>query len=90
MIIVMDKGHVKWVGSPTDFSLSSYSALSPLNEFDTIAHIQVQECSMDACQEVKQKLLTEENTACHSSEEAQEIIEAEARKEGRVELTVYK
>lgn len=90
MIIVMDKGHVKWVGSPTDLPFSSYSALSPLNELDTIAHIQGQECSIDSCQEAKQKLLTEENTPCNSSEEAQEIIEAEARKEGRVELTVYK
>lgn len=90
MIIVMDKGHVKWVGSSTDLSLSSYSALSPLNELDTIAHIQGQECSMDTCQVAEQKLLVEENNAFRASEGAQEIIEVEARKEGRVELAVYK
>lgn len=90
MIIVMDKGHVKWVGSSTDLSLSSYSALSPLNELDTIAQIQGQECKINTCQEAEQKLLVEENTAFCSSEGAQEIIEVEARKEGRVELAVYK
>ena len=39
MIILMDKGHVKWVGSSIDLSLSSYSAFSPLNELDTVSHI---------------------------------------------------
>ncbi|XP_060667308.1 ABC transporter C family member 13 isoform X2 [Ziziphus jujuba] len=89
LIIVMDKGQVKWIGNSTDLSVSSYSAFSPLNELDTIGHNQGQEYGMDTGTEVEQKSLIEENTAS-ASEVVQEIIEVEARKEGRVELTVYK
>ncbi|PON89300.1 ATP-binding cassette containing protein [Trema orientale] len=89
MVVVMDKGHVKWVGSSTDLSVSSYSAFSPLTELDTDSHIYGQESDTDNRTEDTQKLLLEKNTVC-ASEGAQEIIEDEARKEGRVELTVYK
>lgn len=89
LIIVMEKGHVKWAGSSTDLSVSSYSAFSPLNELDTIGHNHGEESSMDTCTEVEQKPLIEESTAS-ASEGIQETIEVEARKEGRVELTVYK
>lgn len=85
----MEKGYVKWVGSSANLSVSSYSALSPLNEFDTNLHIQRQECSMHTNTEVKQNLILEKDTTGFS-EEAHEIIEVEQRKEGRVELTVYK
>ncbi|KAK7843264.1 abc transporter c family member 13 [Quercus suber] len=88
LVVLMEKGHVKWVGSSADLSVSSYSAFSPLNEFDTSLHIQRQECSMAANTEGKQSLL--EKSTTHVSEEAEEIIEVELRKEGRVELTVYK
>ncbi|KAB1218804.1 ABC transporter C family member 13 [Morella rubra] len=89
LIIVMEKGYVKWVGSSANLSVSSYSALSPLNEFDTNLHIQRQECSMHTNTEVTQNLILEKDTTGFS-EEAHEIIEVEQRKEGRVELTVYK
>ncbi|KAL5574463.1 hypothetical protein UlMin_016162 [Ulmus minor] len=89
IVIVMDNGHVKWVGSPNDLSVSSYSAFSPLNELDAITHIQEQKSSMDTCTEDKQRVLIEENNV-GASEGAEEIIEDEVRKEGRVELTVYK
>ncbi|PON77820.1 ATP-binding cassette containing protein [Parasponia andersonii] len=89
MVVIMDKGHVKWVGSSTDLSVSSYSAFSPLNELDTDSHIYGQESDMDNRTEDTQKLLLERNTVC-ASKGAQEIIEDEVRKEGRVELTVYK
>lgn len=89
MIIVMDKGHVKWVGSSTDLSASSYSAFSPLNELDINSHIYGQESSVDTCTEDKQNLLLEKTAVC-ASDGAQEIIEDEVRKEGRVEFTVYK
>ncbi|XP_030491896.2 ABC transporter C family member 13 isoform X1 [Cannabis sativa] len=89
MIILMDKGHVKWVGSSADLAASSYAAFSPLNELDTITHISGQEGSTGTCTEGKQKLILEQNIVS-ASEEAQEIIEDEVRKEGRVEIIVYK
>ena len=88
MVIVIDKGRVKWVGSPTDLSVSTYSSFSPLNELDTDIHTHEQESSMGICIEEKQELV-ENNTLC-ATEEAKQIIEEEVRKEGRVELTVYK
>jgi ATP-binding cassette subfamily C (CFTR/MRP) protein 10 len=38
MIVVLDKGHVKWMGSSADFPTSSYTAFSPLNEMDSTSH----------------------------------------------------
>jgi ATP-binding cassette subfamily C (CFTR/MRP) protein 10 len=87
LVVVLEKGHVKWVGSSADLSASSYSAFSPLNEFDTYLHIQRQDSSVDTNSEVQLNIL--EKITVGVSEEAQEIIEVEQRKEGRVELTVY-
>lgn len=88
MIVVMDKGHVKWVGSSTDFSVSSYSTFCSLNEF-TVSQVQSLECSTNTSTETKQDCKPERDSICVPGE-AQEIIEVELRKEGRVELTVYK
>lgn len=85
MIIVMDKGRVKWVGSSTDLSVSSYSTLSSLNEF-TISQVQSPECATNTSTQTNQD--SEKESMC-ISRETQEIIEVELRKEGRVELTVY-
>ncbi|KAJ9693150.1 hypothetical protein PVL29_012054 [Vitis rotundifolia] len=88
MIVVMDKGHVKWVGSSTDFSVSSHSTFCSLNEF-TVSQVQSLECSTNTSTETKQDCKPERDSICVPGE-AQEIIEVELRKEGRVELTVYK
>lgn len=88
LVVEMEKGHVKWVGSSADLSVSSYSAFSPLNECNTYLHIQ-QEGSLATNNEIEQDLLLEKD-ATHVSEEAQKIIETELRKEGSVELDVYK
>lgn len=86
----MDKGHVKWVGSSADLPVSSYSAFSPLNEFDTCLQNERQESSVvDTLMESQQTLILEKETV-PASDGTQEIIEVEARKEGRVELTIYK
>lgn len=87
MIIVMDKGHVKWVGSSTDLSVTSYSTLSSLNEF-TISQVQSPECATNTSAQTNQDCKPEKESMC-ISRETQEIIEVELRKEGRVELTVY-
>lgn len=89
MIVVMDKGYVKWVGSSADLAVSSYSAFSPQNEFDTLSYVQGQELSIDDSIQGRQGLLEEKDSA-RVSEEAQEIIEVELRKEGRVAISVYK
>lgn len=89
-IVVMDKGHVKWVGSSADLPVSSYSAFSPLNEFDTCLQNERQESNVkDTLMESQQTLILEKETV-PASDGTQEIIEVEVRKEGRVELTIYK
>ncbi|XP_021821855.1 ABC transporter C family member 13 isoform X1 [Prunus avium] len=90
-IVVMDKGHVKWVGRSADWPVSSYSTFSPLNEIDICLNNESQECSAveDIHVESQQNLVLEKDTVA-ASDRTQEIIEVEARKEGRVELTIYK
>ncbi|CAL9010883.1 unnamed protein product [Prunus brigantina] len=90
-IVVMDKGHVKWVGRSADCPVSSYSTFSPLNEIDICLNNESQECSAvkDIHVESQQNLVLEKDTV-PASDRTQEIIEVEARKEGRVELTIYK
>ncbi|KAJ6326174.1 hypothetical protein OIU78_013303 [Salix suchowensis] len=89
MVVVMDKGQVTWVGSSVDLAVSSYSAFSPQNEFDALSDVQGKELSMADIIQVSHSHLPERESN-HVSEEVQEIIEAESRKEGRVELAVYK
>lgn len=87
MVVVMDNGHVKWVGSPSDSSVASYiSFLSP-NEFDTFSEVQRNGKMTNLNSETGKP---DERDSISTSNEAQDIIEAEARKEGRVEPTVYK
>ncbi|KAM7471627.1 hypothetical protein LguiA_009810 [Lonicera macranthoides] len=89
LIIVMDRGRVKWVGSPADSSVSSFVKVSSSEEFNISSQVQRQEISTNNYTEDQQKLLLESD-GIHVSEEAQVIIEVELRKEGRVEPTVYK
>ncbi|OMO74143.1 hypothetical protein COLO4_26706 [Corchorus olitorius] len=89
MIIVMEKGHVKWVGNPADLAVSGYSGFVSVNEFDTSSYIHSKLCHTNASNMGIQCLSLEENNA-NAPLEAQEIVEAEQRKEGTVELIVYK
>ncbi|CAK9157465.1 unnamed protein product [Ilex paraguariensis] len=88
-VVVMDKGRVKWVGNPADSSISPYLAFSSLKELDISPHIQTQESSEHVVIKAQQEVLVE-GEGIYVSEEAQEITDAELRKEGRVEPTVYK
>lgn len=87
MVVIMEKGHVKWVGSPVDFPASSYKIFSPLNELDSEVQNQEQSCSIASSS--KSKELPDRDIK-HDLEGADEIIEVELRKEGKVELGVYK
>ncbi|KAJ7004812.1 ABC transporter C family member 13 isoform X1 [Populus alba x Populus x berolinensis] len=89
MVVVMDKGQVTWAGSSADLAVSSYTAFSPQNEFDALSDVQGKELSMADSIQVSHSHLPERDSN-HVSEEVQEIVEAESRKEGRVELAVYK
>lgn len=87
----MEKGHVKWVGRSTCLPVSSYSAFSPLNEFDKFLLNERKECNVTADALTKgQPNLPLEKDIVPASEGRQDIIEVEARKEGKVELSVYK
>ncbi|KAL9250967.1 ABC transporter C family member 13-like protein [Drosera capensis] len=86
MVVVMDKGHVKFVGNPRDLTLSSYAAFSRVTSPPSQAEGGV---SFSDSSESKYELLKVKDFTS-LSEEAQEITDAEERKEGRVELTVYK
>ncbi|XP_047963792.1 ABC transporter C family member 13 [Salvia hispanica] len=87
MIVVMDSGHVKWIGSPTDSSVTSYISFLSLNDFDTFTEVQRNEKlpNLDGKMEKPREL-----DSISTINEAQDIIEVEARKEGRVESEVYK
>ncbi|KAJ4834345.1 hypothetical protein Tsubulata_020552 [Turnera subulata] len=91
VVVVLGKGHVKWMGSSSEFAVSSHSLLSPQHEFDTLSDVQGQasvSVSNDSLQE--RESLNLETDSAQVSDEAHEIVEVEKRKEGRVELFVYK
>lgn len=83
----MNKGRVKLVGSPADLASCSefvaHSTLSPL------LAIQNQDKSIESCSEVKYS--SSQGKECyHTSGEVVETVELEERKEGKVELVVYR
>ncbi|KAL6996728.1 hypothetical protein U1Q18_006857 [Sarracenia purpurea var. burkii] len=86
--VVMDKGHVKWVGRSTDL-LTSSIASSSLKE----VNVSSQAPTLDRCEntyiEAKDNV-TPESDCIHVSEGAEQVTEDELRKEGRVEPSVYK
>ncbi|KAK6263781.1 hypothetical protein SCA6_019215 [Theobroma cacao] len=89
IVVVMEKGHVKWVGNSADLAESVYSGFASVNEFDTSSYIHSKLYSTNPSNMGKQSLLMEKNTD-DVQLEAEEIIKAEQRKEGTVELIVYK
>lgn len=90
MIIVMDKGCVKWAGGLADFLLSSYATIPSLEDSKTNSSQPLgKEISTNPSYDLKPNLLQERD--CISIVvEAQDVTEIELRKEGTVELYVYK
>lgn len=88
MIVVMDNGHVKWVGSPADSSLASYMSILSLNEFNTFSESQNNETKLNLDDETSKPC--EHDSIISNPNEALDIVEVETRKEGRVESAVYK
>lgn len=87
MVVVMDNGRVKWVGSPADSSVASYVSVLSLNEFNTFTEVQKNKkpSNFDGEREKPHEL-----DPISSTNDGQDIVEVETRKEGRVESTVYK
>ncbi|XP_022998363.1 ABC transporter C family member 13 isoform X3 [Cucurbita maxima] len=89
MVIVMDKGKLKWVGNPSNLSGSSYVAFSKLNELDTTVRIQGQNSQIIESTDTHKHLVDEKDDK-NASNGVTETIDDEMRKEGRVQFSVYK
>lgn len=90
MIVVMEKGCVKWIGSFAEFSVSSYSTFPSPQDINTPLDVLRQERSATSSYtESTNNLCLNQDYVC-VSDGAPESTEVELRKEGRVELSVYK
>ncbi|KAF5176046.1 ABC transporter ATP-binding protein/permease VMR1, partial [Thalictrum thalictroides] len=89
MIVIMDKGHVKWTGLLAEFVASPYSTI-PLLKESVVSTSQIieQECNNSGTDDFTESIHPESDYLSRS-EEAQ-VIETETRKEGTVDLSVYK
>ncbi|XP_052182316.1 ABC transporter C family member 13 isoform X3 [Diospyros lotus] len=87
LVVVMDKGHVKWVGHSSEFSPSSLG-FSSVKEINISPLILTQEQSRNTFREAKENS-NPESDCILVSEGAEQVI-VELRKEGRVELAVYR
>ncbi|KOM44579.1 hypothetical protein LR48_Vigan05g218400 [Vigna angularis] len=88
-IVVMDKGHIKWIGNSDDFPINSCTQFSSLNEIDSALQNHGQSCSPNLYSKSEEQSLLG-TSIVPALEGAEEIVEVELRKEGKVEIGVYK
>ncbi|KAJ9559656.1 hypothetical protein OSB04_004816 [Centaurea solstitialis] len=88
MIVIMDKGQVKWVGSPKDCSSSSYASFVRPDELNSSSETEAQVESGDTCMGIQESVVVK-SEGISIMDATYDIIRAEERKEGRVETTVY-
>ncbi|KAD4585541.1 hypothetical protein E3N88_23142 [Mikania micrantha] len=86
IVVIMDKGQVKWVGSPTNCSHSSYASFVRAEELNTSSETIEQVETGDSCMRVHDLA---ESEVINITDPTDDIIKIEERKEGRVETTVY-
>ncbi|KAI3872576.1 hypothetical protein MKW92_043520, partial [Papaver armeniacum] len=86
MIVVMDKGEVKRAGSLAEYSISPHVVVPSFEESMVSASQFARQDGVSI--DRKYDVLLQGNTAT-AQDEPQEFIEAELRKEGKVELSVY-
>ncbi|XP_074354051.1 ABC transporter C family member 13 isoform X2 [Apium graveolens] len=84
-VVLIDKGRVRWVGSPLQSSISSYIPPCLREDFIISFKDQNQDNDVDA-----QESILMESDDIHVLEEAPYSLEDEQRKEGRVEPVTYK
>lgn len=83
MIVVMEKGRVVWIGDPSGLAVSKYSAF-----FSSTPSRQYLPSKEELSNQLQNLQHVDETPT--SVEFTQEIVEEEFRKEGKVELSVYK
>ena len=88
-IVVMDKGRIKWIGNSDDFPINSCTQFSPLNEIDSALQNHGESCSPNLSSKSEEQSLLGTGIV-RALEGAEEIVEVELRKEGKVEIGVYK
>ncbi|MFS7950853.1 putative ABC-type xenobiotic transporter [Helianthus anomalus] len=88
MVVIMDKGQVKWVGSPASCSNSPYASYVRSEKLNTSSETKTQVETGDTCTRVLEGDVTE-SEIINIVNPADDIIRVEERKEGRVETTVY-
>ena len=90
MIIVMDKGNLKWSGTSSNFLMSPYMTTSASEASKNPSpQLLAEKNSWIVCEEMKSD---NQITSGYMSvsKEGQDATDVEARKEGRVEFSVYK
>lgn len=88
VVVEMDKGRVKWVGSPSNLTVSSYLALPSIDNLNGSSEVHKKVIRSAVASETIEEV--QEQDHLNLLEAVQETIEAETRKEGKVELIVYK
>ncbi|RLM54944.1 ABC transporter C family member 13 isoform X1 [Panicum miliaceum] len=90
MIVVMANGLVKWFGTLESFLATPYSRISKPDSSSPISFTaSVKDKTPIVSCELKTDVILEDDSVV-AYEERKDQVEAEARKEGRVELSVYK
>ncbi|KAM3380564.1 ABC transporter C family member 13 isoform X1 [Capsicum galapagoense] len=88
LVIVMDKGHVQWMGNPLEFTCPSDVAFSTIDEVSSCSEVQQRDKGSNISSEIQQKI-SEDEFIC-TPDGNQVTDESEVRKEGKVEFIVYK
>lgn len=86
----MEKGRIKWMGTPSDLTVSSYLALPSIDKLSCSSEVEVEVEEKESIFTSEAKEEVQEQDCLHILEVVQETVESEARKEGRVEPVVYK
>ncbi|KAF8698000.1 hypothetical protein HU200_035504 [Digitaria exilis] len=90
MIVVMANGLVKWFGTLESFLATPYSRISKSDSSSpTLFAVSVKEKAQIVSCELRTDVIVEDDSVV-AYEEQKDQVEAEARKEGVVELSVYK
>nr|CAB3469604.1 unnamed protein product [Digitaria exilis] len=90
MIVVMANGLVKWFGTLESFLATPYSRISKSDSSSpTSFAVSVKEKAQIVSCELRTDVILEDDSVV-AYEEQKDQVEAEARKEGMVELSVYK
>ncbi|CAN6214815.1 unnamed protein product, partial [Urochloa humidicola] len=89
MIVVMANGLVKWFGTLESFLATPYSRISKPDSPSPTSTVSVKDKTPIVSCDLKTDVILEDDSVV-AYEEQKDQVEAEARKEGSVELSIYK